>query len=452
MDENLHNPLDKLFRDSIEPLSEKPGKHVWEGVEQQLDKNNAERYKRKYILFKRIAVILLFLLLSFATFNLFNNKTKNETIKSSSVTGKETVSDILESNDSAVSKNNKGTNTQISSFNLSSIFNQKRKKNLLKERLVIRIKTRAAEQDMEENKNGLLPEPLNFTRLIYGAIKVNEDGNNNFSLQMIQQLRTRIIDRVSANFNRLTKNADKQNKLSQHFDVTAFAAPELANYILDDDQTNTYENRQVIQKREQHLFSYTAGLLVGYNLSAKLRLQSGVTWSSSNINIDPEKIYAVKDNSGNVKFRYTISSGYGYILPSFSLSPSIGDSLSTTTSIHNLQFISIPVIAQYKFGHKKFSLDPGVGIVFNFLTKATLKTEVNDDTNSENEILTKLNGLKEFNYSFLLSSELQYQISRSWSVIATPYFKFALNPINKGNVVETYPYNIGLGMGIMRKL
>ena len=75
MDENLHNDIDKLFQDSIEPLSELPGKHVWDNIEQQLDKNNAEKYKRKYIIYKRIAGVLLFLLLSFATFNLINNST-----------------------------------------------------------------------------------------------------------------------------------------------------------------------------------------------------------------------------------------------------------------------------------------------------------------------------------------------------------------------------------------
>ena len=140
------------------------------------------------------------------------------------------------------------------------------------------------------------------------------------------------------------------------------------------------------------------------------------------MNVNPEKIYAVNDNAGKVEFRYNISSGYSYILPSFSSSPSVGDSLYTRTSIHNLQFIGIPVIVQYKLIHKKFSLNPGVGIVFNFLTKAILKTEVNDDMNSEIEFITKLNGLKKFNYCFLISSELQYQLSKSWSAIATPYF------------------------------
>ena len=139
-------------------------------------------------------------------------------------------------------------------------------------------------------------------------------------------------------------------------------------------------------------------------------------------------------------------------MPSFSSSPAIGDSLYTRTSVHTLQFISIPVIARYKFVLKKFSLDPGIGIAFNFLTKASLTTEVNDDTNSESEVITKLNGLKKINYSFLFTSELQYQVSKKWSFIAAPYFKYALAPINNGSIVKTYPYNIGLGIGVMRQL
>ncbi len=38
MDENLHNEIDDLFRDAIQPLSELPAKQVWENIEQQLDK------------------------------------------------------------------------------------------------------------------------------------------------------------------------------------------------------------------------------------------------------------------------------------------------------------------------------------------------------------------------------------------------------------------------------
>ena len=221
---------------------------------------------------------------------------------------------------------------------------------------------------------------------------------------------------------------------------------------MEDDETNHYENKQVIQKRETHLLSYAAGVLISYNVNKRISLQSGITWSSSNINIDPNKIYAVKDNSGDIKYRYNTSSGYGYILPSFSSSPAIGDSLYTRTSVHTLQFISIPLVARYRFIHKKFSLDPCIGIAFNFLTKASLTTEVNDDTNSENEVITKLNGLKKINYSFLFTSELQYQASKKWYFIAAPYFKYALAPINNGSVVKTYPYNIGLGIGVMHRL
>ena len=82
MDENLHNDIDKLFQDSIEPLSELPGKHVWDNIEQQLDKNNAEKYKRKYIIYKRIAGVLLFLLLSLAMFYLISNRVPGNIKKS----------------------------------------------------------------------------------------------------------------------------------------------------------------------------------------------------------------------------------------------------------------------------------------------------------------------------------------------------------------------------------
>ena len=68
--------------------------------------------------------------------------------------------------------------------------------------------------------------------------------------------------------------------------------------------------------------------------------------------------------------------------------------------------------------------------------------------NSENEIITKLNGLKKINYNFLCTSELNTRFLKKWSAIATPYFKYDLPPINNGSVLKTYPYNIGLGTGV----
>ncbi len=74
MSENLHD-IDKLFRDGIEEYGEMPSGKVWEGVDAGLDKNNVVQMRRKYNNLKRVAAVLLLLLLSVAGYEIFKPKT-----------------------------------------------------------------------------------------------------------------------------------------------------------------------------------------------------------------------------------------------------------------------------------------------------------------------------------------------------------------------------------------
>ncbi|MFN8252722.1 MAG: hypothetical protein U0V75_12695 [Ferruginibacter sp.] len=80
MSENLHD-IDKLFRDAIEDHGEMPSGKVWEGIDAGLDKSNVVHIKRKYDNLKRIAAILLLLLLSVVGYEIFktNSTDHNET-------------------------------------------------------------------------------------------------------------------------------------------------------------------------------------------------------------------------------------------------------------------------------------------------------------------------------------------------------------------------------------
>ena len=118
---------------------------------------------------------------------------------------------------------------------------------------------------------------------------------------------------------------------------------------------------------------------------------------------------------------------------------------------HTLRYISIPITVKYKLGNKKITFNPGVGITFNFLTKATLTNDLMDQLNRETEYISKLESIKKTGYSLILTPEIQYQLSKKISLSIMPYFKYAASPINKGNVVKTYLYTFGLGAGTVYK-
>ena len=256
---------------------------------------------------------------------------------------------------------------------------------------------------------------------------------------------------VTTNNQSSKKSNKKQPSKNPKFTITAFAAPDYSKYRLTNGKLNNYDNKADITTRERSDLSFSSGVLLGYKVGNKIIIQSGVIYSSTNISIAPTKIYAEKDNSGTVKFRYNTSSGYGYVLPSFSNAPAVGDSLFADGANHTLRYISIPIIAKYKVGNKKITFNPGVGITFNFLTKATLTTDLVDQLQRETEYISKLESIKKFGYSLILIPEVQYQLSKKFSISALPYFKFSLGAINKDNVVKTFPYSFGLGIGTVYK-
>jgi Outer membrane protein beta-barrel domain len=452
MDEPLHNHPDKLFRDSIESLSEAPGKRVWGNIEQQLDKAMAEKYKRKYIMFRRMALSFLVLLLSFVTFNVIRLHETKIAMKPANIpVKKEQVFELAKSSflqekhyGRAVPPGEKPYATERHGHRSAYPVQQ-----------IMALRTAAVQQKpnyrYDERVTDIPREAVALRIMDIEPPVPDVISPLSSAAPAIRLIDPSVTRRSLVAGHTIIHPGLKQQRIHQFY-ISGFFAPEYANYVLENDEASNYENKQVIQKREEHLFSYSTGLSLSYRLNKKVRLQSGFSWSSSNININPDKIYAVKDNSGEVKYRYNTSSGYGYILPSFSTYPIIGDSLYTRTSVHTLQFISIPVMAQYKFLDRRLVLEAGLGISFNFLTKAALKTEVNDDTESEVEFLTRLNGLRKLSYSILINGELQYKASEKWSVVAGPYLKYALTSVNAASIVKTYPYSLGLSLGMMYKL
>src|SRR5450755_2549079 len=225
MDENLHNHIDKLFHDSIEPLSELPQKHVWENIEQQLDKNNAEKYKRKYIIFKRAAVVLLFLLLSFVTFNLINhNKPEIIVKRNQSIIKKHSPDNI---NSSSINNAIEGLNHQTKSINSAFLSNKSRRKQFIKQMLIAKIKNGAAEQEVSGNEDIQLTHDITSMEPVPKAITHRNYNTTLIKIPKLQILKTGINDSLTMDVNHLAEKSNKKNNnISPRFSIIAFAAPE----------------------------------------------------------------------------------------------------------------------------------------------------------------------------------------------------------------------------------
>ena len=475
MDKNLHNDISEQFSNEINKLNQQPREHIWENIDKALDKTDAANYKDKFTRLRKRTLLLLLLLIGISTFSVIyftaskNKINQQDAVHNDNVAGKKSNEQI---------NNDNGSNTVISKQGSTGIDSTAPKQIVAAD--VTQIATNNTEQEDLFSSQKLFINRKGKTVVKITNGNVTEDEtitgadviiNKNTNPEKTAESRIAAIDTKPTDAEKnLTKDADlskkdplpivsntqslknkKQQKNNSRFTLTAFVAPDYSAYRLLNDKQNIYDNKTGIEKRERSDISSTIGVLLGYKLRNKITIQSGITYSSSNISISPTNIYAEKDNAGAVKYRYNTSFGYGYLLPSFSTSPAVGDSLFANGANHTLHYISIPVIAKYTLGNKKVTFHPGVGVTFNFLTKATLTTDVEDRFNRETENITKLESIKKIGIGLILTPEVQYQLSKKMSISAMPYFKYSLGAINKGNVVKTYPYTFGLGIGAVYK-
>jgi hypothetical protein len=496
MDKNIKRDLGVVFHEKIESLNQAPRDHVWEKIKEGL---NQEKYNDNHYIFleyKKWAILLFFILFCSIISDLVTNPALRLHAPLSEVKIKMLSTGIV--------------NQQSEMFVPGHGYSFKKKKTLLSLTRLVRQSTKKPSPlpdnpgDLEINNinnsieslgggsllkrvcsscrtsDKINPVSANKSQLTTGRQLKERDQSIKFSVweRSSNEVLSREISLLSYQKNKMPmlrsnviykpdqklifENAKlfklsipfingqmtKQRSMPKpnHFFMGVSLAPEMVNYNLKDDESNDYDDRSSIKNRERHLISYSYGWSVGYFISRKIILQTGVNYSSSIINIDPTEVYAVSDNNGNIKYRYNTSSGYGFLSPRFGSTPALGDSLPTESAFHNLRFINIPLVMSYHLVDHRFSFNPGIGISLNYLAKATIQTEINNGGDHEKEIITSLNGLKKISLSLLFQPEVQYNVSKNWTFGLCPYFNYSIAPINKNHIVKTYPYTLGLAL------
>ena len=253
------------------------------------------------------------------------------------------------------------------------------------------------------------------------------------------------------------KTSFSKNKInpggSSLFSATVFFSPDLVSTALKDDHPRfREEERNAIEKDEQIKFSSTFGILLDYTIGKNWKLESGLTYSSRKTAIDPKTIYARPDDDGNINYRFNCSAGYSYVTVKSPTPPASGDSVNALASTNNLQYIGLPLNVKYIFTAGRFSILPGAGVSFNFLTKGKIETTIATYTGGKNSSTDNIQGLKSMYLNGSASIGFQYKLSKTFSLSFEPAFRFALSSINKDASVKTNLNSIGLSTGFVIKL
>lgn len=469
MKRNLSD-IEDLFKSALNRNEEFPSSRVWDGIENILDKDDVITIKKKYNNLKRTVFLFFFLIIGLSIYELENWQPIAESIGvNKKLAGKD--------DGSSKSKNNKTGASQKPDrkITLKTVNSASSKSSTLVSNKILLPKSVKLNDDSNSNYvNGISndnissidenkPTPytanseiLKENEFVFPLsslfIKLgNENIADSLAAEHLRGLLNRniksflIIDEEKSN-QQVVKRKDKKSSL---FSLTSFFSPDFASYRLQNDQ---YEDAYDFGKNERHELSSTAGALIDYRFKKHLSIESGLTFSNTNIEVEPQTIFAQPDNNGDIKYRFNTSSGYGYILPSFTSNPNIGDSLYAFTSSHLLQYISLPSLIKFNFSKKKFGFDIKAGASVNFLTKGKVETSVANGTNHEQEVVKNLYGLKKIYFSGITGIGINYAISDKFSITFDPSFRYALNSINNNAPVKSYPNTFMFPIGLKIRL
>ncbi len=516
MDKNLHD-IDEIFRRALQQYDDEAPVCSWEKISAILDRDDAHKYRKRSIGWRRIAIILLLLLSGLMIYESLK-VTKKSRLEKDIAQELKYGDSLIINDEQGEDKNANGRNIEISNegenssvipdrpYNENSNLAHQEKTELSSAENGDRSVFDKIEKIVLEKEEALLIQKSGyhekFKRLNRRQVLSQKEKKDNIASQK------RKATSLQANYFFLTSDSSKQVTIQKEFIlakidalpvikltefsgvrpsfvpknifnsftvkkgsainfkrpelafkpywyITAFASSDWSQYNLDNDvednNGNNQDEREEINNREKHEPSFSAGFFATRQFSKNWGLKTGLIFSSTVISIDPQELYASQTNNGTVAYKYITSSGYGYVKPGFGLPPAIGDSIQSTEAQHNLQSISLPLMFTGKYEKKKLAIIPAAGVSINFITNATVKTEVKDALNKETVSISGLNGMKSFYLGLIADVNFMYSVNDRWSVSILPAFKYAVSPITKSNVVKTYPYSAGIGAGLVYK-
>ena len=465
MHKDLHY-IDNLFRSSLESYEETPSASVKDRLESALNKTDSELYKKRFLLWKRTAIALFFLLVGIALYETgimrisLGNSEKDYAAKKPS----HPSSGEQKNEKNNFPLNDRKTDEPVSYYekdkldeNKIGLENNTNSQKPSPKKLVDKKTYDEGEANLADNPSMLHDSPNSSRTRMQQSIPGQEIyaftllQKNNPSASISRKPFDPQIDSDSFLPDRNLSENQNKNRIGfkPHWLISAVFSYEAAGYKLDSDLPNEISN---IKHREVHEPSYSGGVLVTRQLTNHWGLQSGLLYTKTEIGIGPQKIYAFLDPTGDVAYKYVTSSGYVYIKPKTGSPPSFGDSTIATEGKHTLRYITVPFSVKYRVGKNKFSFVPGVGIEANFLTDTRVETEIQTPSNSELVFFTKLYGANSFYWSLTADAEIRYNLNSKTMLSFRPSFHHSISPITENNIVETFPYSFRWGVGLAFKL
>ena len=462
--------IDKLFKDGLKGVREKPPVHAWDRLNHDLD---MATYKKPIFYFRWVAAVAL-ILIAFGAGYLIATLNNNPNLQSANNQEKTPLNELTNSDQDAFENSTDLTIQDTKSESSSNL--TLTKSNTLNAELENRLnKVSISNQDNELSSNELIVvnesfrNKDNLKRVHWNSfdhieieslfrphpIIQGESLANNSEVSASQYLNsaTKPINRL----NEYQYNDPVKNKNDQIWVVGAQFAPVISYR----DISNTYgtqnngssNQRSDMNSNEEALLSYAGGVDVNFHINKKWSLQSGAYYSRiGQVNSDALKfnqenndylLFAINTSTGkiNIAFEKVPDDVRKITPPKDTLEAlDIGD----VKVVQNFDLFEIPFMLRYKFLHKKLSISFAGGLSPAYLIDNTTYLEV-ENTKYDIGSSSNLNSMI-INSSFSLGFDVA--LSKKFSFNFEPTFKYSLNPLNSDSQFDYHPYYLSWFTGV----
>ncbi len=262
-----------------------------------------------------------------------------------------------------------------------------------------------------------------------------------------------------------TLSAPAPGKASQRFILGASLSPAMG-FSPSGQDTRLAE----LINSEKSRPAYSTGVSVGYKISDRLTIQSGIGMASVGQTISDVDVFAGLSDYYAVKgsYLYSVETASGLILAG-NMDLYLTDSKARVGSLIQgnmadpskyqltqvgsdirqvFRYLELPVVLRYKLIDKKVALNLSGGVAYGFLVDNSAYTGEGPDMVR----VGYTEGVNTFNLSSQLGLGLEYNISRKVIFSLEPVFRYYVTPLSDISGSLYKPYSVGFSSGFFFKL
>ncbi len=215
--------------------------------------------------------------------------------------------------------------------------------------------------------------------------------------------------------------------------------------------------------------TYSTGVSVGYRISDRLTVHSGIGLASMGQTITDVAIYAGLSDYYAVKSNYlysletatgTILAGntdlyltdtkdrVGTLIQGNMADPSKYNLTQVGSDIHQVfRYLELPVMVRYRLIDRKVGLNLSGGVAYGLLVGNTAYT----GQGSETIMVGHTEGVNEFNLSSQVGLGMEYNVSQKITFNLEPVFRYYVTPLSNFSGAIYKPYSLGFYSGFYFK-